>query len=326
MQYRPLGDSGILVSEIGFGAWGIGGLVRDSIAYGPTDDAMSQRAVQAAFDAGVTFYDTAALYGYGHSEELLGRTLHSVRDRVVFSTKAGYVDFSGKQDFSPHGLRSSLEDSLHRLKTEYIDVFQLHDPPIALLEQDDAIMTTLEKMRQEGLIRVVGISTRSPAEGLVAVQRLGFKSVQVNFNLVDQRARELDLFAACRAGGAGIIVRTPLCFGFLTGKYAAGDVNVAGDHRQKWEQRQIELWTKASSLFCAELGGETVQSKAQLALRFVLSFDEVSTTIPGMLTEEHVAENIPAGDLGPLPSHVIAAAAEIYKQNSFFCRKHPGLK
>ena len=144
MQYRPLGDSGILVSEIGFGAWGIGGLVRDSIAYGPTDDAMSQRAVQAAFDAGVTFYDTAALYGYGHSEELLGRTLHSVRDRVVFSTKAGYVDFSGKQDFSPHGLRSSLEDSLHRLKTEYIDVFQLHDPPIALLEQDDAIMTTLE--------------------------------------------------------------------------------------------------------------------------------------------------------------------------------------
>ena len=320
MKYRPLGGSGIQVSEIGFGAWGIGGLVQDSRAYGPTDDKVSQQALMAAFEAGVTFFDTAALYGYGHSEELIGKTLRGVRDQIVISTKAGYVNFNGIQDFSPAYLRSSLEASLCRLKTDYVDVFQLHDPPIDLLESDDSIMTTLEKLRAEGKIRVIGISTRAPMDSLVAVERLGFKSVQVNFNLVDQRAIELGLFTACRAYGVGIIARTPLCFGFLTGKYAADDDYAEGDHRRRWKPQQIELWAEACKLFSAGLTSEELQTNAQIALRYVLSFPEVSTTIPGMLTDEHVAENVEASDLGSFSAKVLDGFADIYRQHNFIWR------
>ncbi len=320
MKYRALGNSGLQVSEIGFGAWGIGGLVQDSSAYGPTDDKVSQQALAAAFDAGVTFYDTAALYGYGHSEELLGKTFRTVRDQIVLSTKAGYVNFSGVQDFSPGFLRTSLEASLRRLQTEYVDVFQLHDPPIDLLKNDNTIMAALETLQNEGKIRVIGISTRSPMDSLTAVEQLGFKSIQVNFNMVDQRAIEVGLFDACRTHGVGIIARTPLCFGFLTGKYAADDDYAEGDHRRKWKREQIELWADAYKLFRAELGNEVLQTNAQIALRYVLSFAEVSTTIPGMLTEDHVSENVTASGLGPFSPSLLADFAGIYGQHSFFAK------
>jgi len=318
MKYRTLGNSGIQVSEIGFGAWGIGGLVQDSSAYGPTDDKVSQQALVAAFDAGVTFYDTAALYGYGHSEELIGKTFRAVRDQIVLSTKAGYVNFSGVQDFSPDYLRTSLEGSLRRLQTEYVDVFQLHDPPIDLLKNDNTIMATLEKLQNEGKIRVIGISTRSPMDSLLAVEQFGFKSIQVNFNMVDQRAIELGLFDACRTHGVGVIARTPLCFGFLTGKYAADDDYAEGDHRRKWKREQIELWAEACNLFSAELTNKEPQSNAQIALRYVLSCAEISTTIPGMLSDEHVVENTAASDFGSFTSDVIKRFSEIYAQHTFF--------
>ncbi|MBI4764783.1 MAG: aldo/keto reductase [Deltaproteobacteria bacterium] len=320
MNYRTLGRTGLLVSEIGFGAWGIGGIVRDSSAYGRTDDRVSQRALEAAYEAGVTFFDTSALYGYGHSEELIGKTLHKVRDRIVISTKAGFIDFSGAQDFSPAHLRSSLEASLRRLRSGYVDVFQLHDPPLDLLEQDDSIMTTLNNFQEEGKIRIIGISTRTPADSLIAVERLGFKSVQVNFNLVDQRVLEIGLFPACRTHGAGLIVRTPLCFGFLTGKYAAGDDYAVGDHRGRWKPEQVKLWAEACELFSATLAPEEAQSNAQIALRYVLSFVEVSTTIPGMLTNTQVVENVAASGMGPFPMQVIKEFSEIYRRHTFFCK------
>ncbi|GFO68515.1 aldo/keto reductase [Geomonas limicola] len=317
MRYRGLGDTGLQVSEIGFGAWGIGGTTGDARAYGPTDDAVSARALKKAFDLGVTFYDTAALYGYGHSEELIGETLAPVRDRIVISTKVGYLDFSGKQDFSPAHIRRSLEQSLRRLKTDYVDLFQLHDPAIELLTPDGEVLSTLRQLEQEGKIRVAGISTRSPKDSLTAVRELGFKSVQVNFSLVDQRCIELGIFDACRAAGAGIIARTPLCFGFLTGKYE-NQSYAAGDHRNLWKPEQIACWAKAYQLFATQLAGEGALSHAQNALRYILSFAEVSTTIPGMLTEEHVLENVPASDLGPFAPAELERFAAIYAENRFF--------
>lgn len=318
MNYRPLGATGIQVSEIGFGAWGIGGVVRNSRGYGPTDDNVSKQALMAAFDGGVTFFDTSSLYGYGHSEELIGETLHSVRDQIVISTKAGYVDFGGGQNFSPTYLRSSLEASLGRLKTDYVDVFQLHDPPMELLERDDSIIASLEILRKEGKFRIAGISTRTPADSLIAVEQLGFKSVQVNFSLVDQRANEINLFSYSKKHGAGIIARTPLCFGFLTGKYSANDDYGEGDHRRKWNKEQIQCWAEAYKLFSAGLAKAEQQSNAQIALRYVLSFDSVSTTIPGMLTDVHVAENLAASNLGPFPGSVVDEFSEIYRRHKFF--------
>jgi len=319
MKYRQLGRSGIQISEIGFGAWGIGGLVQDSSAYGPTNDKVSRQALMTAFNYGVTFFDTSALYGYGHSEELIGEAFSGgLRDRVVISTKAGYVNFSGLQDFSPGYLRGSLEASLRRLKTDYVDLFQLHDPPMELFENDDSIMNTMEKLKDEGKIRVIGISARSPMDSLMAVERLGVGSVQVNFNLVDQRALDAGLFSACHRNGVGIIARTPLCFGFLTGKYSAEDEYAEGDHRRRWKQEQVKLWSEACRLFNKGLEDGVTQTDAQMALRYVLSFPEISSAIPGMLTNEHVMENIAASDLGAFSQVTLQEFTRIYGRHNFF--------
>ena len=317
MRYRDFGTTGLRVSEIGFGAWGIGGVSADARAYGPTDDAVSAKALLTAFDEGITFFDTAALYGYGHSETLIGATLKHVRDKIVISSKVGYVDFSGKQDFSPEYMRSSIEASLKRLQTDCIDIYQLHDPPIDLLIEDGRVIETLARLREEGKIRVPGISTRSPTESLVAVERLGFHSVQVNFNLVDQRILKLGLLDKCRAHGTGIIARTPLCFGFLTGRYSAKDDYAQGDHRGRWKREQLERWAQAVNLFTAELTGKEQQTDTQVALRYILSFEGISTTIPGMLTPEHVLENAASSRLGPFPRDVLDRFSAIYGENSF---------
>ncbi|MCX7885937.1 MAG: aldo/keto reductase, partial [Verrucomicrobiae bacterium] len=116
MNMRPLGHTGLIVSEIGFGTWGIGG-----DAYGPTDDEESRRALERAFERGICYYDTADLYGDGHSETLLGEVFERRRDRVVIATKAGFVDRSGRQDFSPSHLRRALAGSLQRLRSDYVD-------------------------------------------------------------------------------------------------------------------------------------------------------------------------------------------------------------
>ena len=318
MNYRYLGDTGIKVSEIGFGAWGIGGTPMDARAYGPTDDNESHVALRKAFETGITFYDTAALYGYGHSEEVIGATLKDVRKHIIISSKVGYKNFKGEQDFSAQYIRHSLEGSLRRLQTDYIDVYQLHDPPIELLQKDDSIIENLNLLIQEGKIRVAGISTRSPEDSLIAIKQFDFKSIQVNFNLSDQRALELGLFEECKDCGAGIIIRTPLCFGFLTGKYSANDNYAAGDHRAKWSPEQIERWAEAYKLFVSNLPEKEEQTNAQIALRFCLSYSSVSTVIPGMLTHEHVEENVLSSQLGPFSPSILEQFNTIYRKHNFF--------
>lgn len=320
MNYRKLGNTGLLVSEIGFGAWGIGGVIKDARAYGPTDDKVSLLALRKAFDVGITFYDTAALYGYGHSEKLIGEVIKGVRQRVIISSKVGYKNFKGEQDFSPAYIRESLELSLKRLQTDYIDVYQLHDLPLELLESDASILETMESLKREGKIRAVGISVRSPEDSLIAIKQFGFKTIQVNFNMVDQRALEIGLFDKCAELGVGVIARTPLCFGFLTGKYTANDKYAAADHRSRWNPEQIERWANAYKLFASELVENKKQTNAQIALRFCLSYTAVSTTIPGMLTEEHVEENALSSELGPFSAVILERFNKIYQKHKFFIK------
>lgn len=318
MRYRTLGSTGIRVSEIGFGTWGLGGTARGSVAYGPTDDAESIRALRAAIEAGIDFFDTADFYGFGHSEAVLGAALRGVRDRVAIASKAGMVDARGAQDFSPRHLRRALEQSLTRLDTDYIDLYQLHSPPIDLLKADDRIVAELERFRRDGKIRAYGLSARSPDDALVAVKQLGFGCVQVNFNLVDQRATENGLFDACAAQNAGVIARTPLCFGFLTGRYSDATRFDELDHRNRWSKEQRERWSNALGHFVTTIARQPGQTPAQFALRFCLSFQAVCTVIPGMLTEDHVHENAAASELGALPAKECADIAGVYRESSFF--------
>jgi aryl-alcohol dehydrogenase-like predicted oxidoreductase len=320
MNYRPLGNSQIQISEIGFGAWGIGGNQDGARAYGPTDDAESKLALSRAIDRGITFFDTSPLYGYGHSEKLIGETLSTKRSEIVLSSKVGYVNFKGDQNFSPSHIRSSLEGSLRRLRTDYIDVFQLHDPPIDQLRGDGEILRTLDALQEEGKVRAIGISVRAPNEGLVARDVYPFQCIQLNFNLVDQRAQEDGVLDQCLEHGIGVISRTPLCFGFLTGKYSAADEYDSTDHRSLWSKEQVDRWAQAYRLFATELNDANVQSNAQIALRYCLSFKGITTAIPGMLCEAHVDENSQSSAMGRFGADTLAHFREIYKQNTFFVK------
>jgi aryl-alcohol dehydrogenase-like predicted oxidoreductase len=321
MRYRTLGSSGIRVSEIGFGTWGLGGNAHGAVAYGATSDAESIAALRAACDRGVNFFDTSDFYGFGHSERVLGEALRGMRDRVFIATKAGLLDASGTHDFSPAHLRGALEASLARLGTDYVDLFQLHSPPIELLERQPEVIGCLEDLRRAGKLRAYGASVRSPDEGLVAVERLGLRCIQANFSLLDQRALENGLLERCERLGAGLIGRTPLSFGFLTGQYSAATKFDPHDHRNRWSAEQRERWANALGKFIAALRSRSSHTPAQLALRFCLSFAAVSTVIPGMLTEAHVAENTAASDLGPLDDADLAALVNVYREQAFFVER-----
>jgi aryl-alcohol dehydrogenase-like predicted oxidoreductase len=321
MKYRLLGATGLRVSEIGFGGWGIGGSGNGALAYGPTEDSESKLALRRAFELGVNFYDTSDFYGFGHSEELIGEALKEVRSQVIIATKVGLVDPIGAQDFSPHHIRQSAEGSLRRLQTDYIDLYQLHSPSMDVLGQDDQILAVLHSLQTEGKIRTLGISVRSPDDGLVAVTRFGFQAIQVNFNLVDQRAAVNGLLTLCEKQDVGVIVRTPLCFGFLTGQYSAADPFDPFDHRSRWSPEQVQRWAEAYPLFSSVLIKREMQTQAQFALRFCLSYQSVSTAIPGMLTREHVEENVLASNLGGLSQNELLPIMKIYQENQFFLGK-----
>jgi aryl-alcohol dehydrogenase-like predicted oxidoreductase len=318
MNYRTLGRTRLDVSEIGFGAWGIGGSTANTLSYGPTDDAVSKAALERAYEQGVTFFDTADLYGDGRSEALIGEVFKARRDKIVIATKAGFLGLEAGQDFSVQHLKKSLEASLTRLRTDYVDLYQLHDPSIAYLEQNSEILEFLEDLKRKGTIRDYGISVRSPDEGLLAVRKIGFACIQVNFNMVDQRAIENGFFELCEEENVGIICRTPLCFGFLTGKYASRDAFHAEDHRNRFKTEQIERWANAHRLFSSAATGEVRQTHAQLAIRYCLSYEIVSTVIPGMLKSEEVDENIEASHLGPLAREDRRQIESVYQQSTFY--------
>jgi aryl-alcohol dehydrogenase-like predicted oxidoreductase len=173
LRYRSLGSSGIKVSVIGFGAWGIGGRTPGPTSYGDTDDSLSRRALNEAYDRGITFYDTASVYGDGHSEELIGECFESRRDQVVIATKAGITSSFRCYDFSEAGLRASLEGSLRRLRTDYVDLFQLHNAGSDVVSAHPHIGDLLSRLREEGKIRAYGFSTPGPQDALDLLETPG---------------------------------------------------------------------------------------------------------------------------------------------------------
>jgi aryl-alcohol dehydrogenase-like predicted oxidoreductase len=318
VRYRALGATGLAVSEIGFGAWGIGGPTPGATSYGPTDDALSLRTLAHALDRGITFFDTSNAYGDGHSETLIGQAFRGRRDAVVIATKAGFPSFDRAPDFTPDHLRRSLDGSLRRLQTDHVDLFQLHSPPIALLRDDAAILETVRALVREGKARAFGVSVRTPEDGLAAIRDLAVPVIQVNLNLLDQRAVEVGLVALAAETGAALIARTPLCFGMLSGRVPVDSVFDPQDHRSRWPRAQIERWLDGSRRFVdAIAAGERVTS-AQVALRYCLSHPAVAAAIPGMMRPQEVDENAAASALGPLAPPAIAEIARIYADSDFF--------
>ncbi len=318
MKYRDLGNTGLKVSEIGFGAWGLGGTNNGAIAYGKTDDDQSINALQYAYQQGVNFYDTSNLYGMGHSEKIIGRAFKGLRHKVIIATKGGILNTEGEQDFTETHLRSALEQSLIRIQSDYIDLYQLHSPPKNIFEKNSSLKHCLESFIKEGKVRSIAVSCRSPQDAIDLIKTYKIKAVQVNLSLIDMRAIECNLIEICKKHGASIIARTPLCFGFLTGRYSSDSKFDLGDHRSRWKKKQIDQWTSLATIFSNTIKSGGPQSATQKALRFCLSFPEVATVIPGMLTCEQVTENIKASTLGPLQMKEIESVKEIYNKNSTY--------
>ncbi|PYP61323.1 MAG: hypothetical protein DMD37_13935 [Gemmatimonadetes bacterium] len=319
MKQRVLGRTGLTVGEIGFGAWAIGGNHVGN-SYGPTDDAESRRAVRRAFELGCTFFDTADVYGHGHSEELLGAALRDVRDRVILATKVGGnfynrdvhpllaeriaqmadkpinqippdapLPVTHDSNFTPGYVRFALEQSLKRLGTDYIDVLQLHNPALSLISSMETY-AVLEELKREGKIRWYGVSVHPPEEGLAAVRATMPDTVQIVYN-VARREAEDEFFPAAHAAGIGVIAREPLANGFLAGKYAWDSTWEKGDIRARMPRPYVKQMA-ALGQRVRELAEKAGTSPTQLALRFVLDQPAVSVAIVGMKTVQQVDENL----------------------------------
>ncbi len=291
MQYRDFGKTGIKVSEIGFGCWAIGGNSHGN-SYGPTIDKNSIDAVNRALDLGLNFFDTADVYGWGHSEELLGKTLRGKRDRVVLATKVG-ADFyqgHGFQTFTPEYIRYALEKSLTRLQTDYIDVYQLHNPPIKLLSREETF-APLKELKKEGKIRAFGVSVFTPVEGVTALNVGKPDCIQITYNIFSWRAEE-QLFPLAFESGCAIIAREPLANGFLSGKYETKPRFAAGDFRKNWPLEYIQARAEAARQL--NFLKHTEQTMCQGALRFALADRSVTCTVVGMKDIEMVEENLAA--------------------------------
>ena len=316
MQYRQLGSSGIRVSVIGFGAWGIGGRTAGATSYGETDDAESSRALNAAFDRGINFYDTANVYGDGHSEELIGNCFKGRRHEVIIATKAGITSSFRGYDFSSSALRTSLEGSLRRLQTDYVDLLQLHNAGPSVIRDQPDIADLMNRFVEEGKVRACGFSTPSPEDALELVDFPNVVCFQVNCNLLDWRAIDVGLFDRALVHNIAIIARTPLAFGFLTGQFTGDIVFDVSDHRSRWSRKKISTWLEtADAIFSILAGSERKPDRAEVALRFCLSFDAVATVIPGMLSCTEVLANVAAVDKGPLYPSLMRDIERIYRHH-----------
>jgi aryl-alcohol dehydrogenase-like predicted oxidoreductase len=316
MQSRRLGKIGWDVSEIGFGAWAIGG------EWGETDEEESMAALHAAVDAGVTFFDTADVYGDGRSERLLGRLLRERDERLVVATKFGRRVEQDPALYTYENLRGWLERSRENLGVEVVDLVQLHSPPWETYYLPE-VHEACSRLVEEGLVRAYGVSVEKVEEGLKAIEYDGVATIQLIFNLLRQRPAEL-FFEQARRRDVGVIVRVPLASGLLTGKFDRNSTFAAEDHRAY--NRQGEQFDRGETFSGVdyEAGLEVVEelrplvppgaTLAQLALRWILTFDAVSTVIPGAKTPEQARANAAAADL-PAPSpETMERIAEIYRR------------
>lgn len=295
---RPLGQTGLKVGEVAFGAWAIGGgtvINGRPLGFGSVDDEESLAALAQAFALGVNFVDTADAYGAGHSETLVGRALKQSPLRVHVATKVGNVRRDPEppaKNFDPEYIRRACDRSLHRLGVTCIDLYQLHGPSMEVIENRET-WATLRALKDQGKIAHYGISINGVEEGLRAIEVGEVETIQVVYNLLAREPEE-KLFEAADRHGVGIIARVPLASGLLTGKYGPGHVFESNDHRRNKyppDKLAAALQRVARYRFLAEGTGRTL---AQAALKFALLPKPVACVIPGGKTAKQVAENVGA--------------------------------
>lgn len=285
MKLRPFGNTGMNVSEIGLGTWQLA-----NPDWGVSDKVEALRIVQKSLEAGCNFFDTAPGYGSGRSEELLGEGLKSVRTDVIICTKFGH-SAEGLTDFGSHAIGPSIEASLRRLQTDYLDIVLMHNPAREWMDgRVSSQYEEFEKLKAEGKIRAYGVSLDWREEVDLVVETTKSKALEVFFNALYQEP--LPAFQNAYEKGVGIIVKVPLDSGWLSGRYRKG--HNFSDIRQRWPAEVIERRSALVERFARLVPEGT--SMAHAALQFILAHPQVSTVIPGAKTVEQALDNFAAAD------------------------------
>jgi aryl-alcohol dehydrogenase-like predicted oxidoreductase len=317
MNARTLGKTGREVSEIGFGAWQIGA------DWGEVEEDSAVATLHAAADAGVTFFDTADVYGDGRSERLVGRLLRErPGEGITVATKMGRRLDQTVENYSPEHFREWNDRSRENLGVETLDLVQLHCPPTDLYYHPE-VFEDLDRMVEEGRMAAYGVSVERVEEALKAIEYPNVATVQIIFNAFRQRPGGLFFREAARRG-VGVIVRVPLASGLLSGKYTRETTFGPDDHRTF--NRHGELFDVGETFAGVpfEVGLDAVEelrplvpegaTLAQLALRWILMHDAVSTVIPGARSPEQARANAAAADVPALDDAAMARIAAVYEE------------
>jgi len=319
MQTRPFGRTGRNVSVIGFGAWAIGG------AWGNVDESDAIAALNAALDAGMTFIDTADVYGDGRSERLIGKVLKERGGEPPFvATKAGRrLPQQSVAGYSDENLRAWIERSLANLGVGTLDLVQLHCPPTDLYYNPD-VFGSLDRLKQEGKVRDYGVSVERIEEAIKAIDYPGVVSIQIIFNIFRQRPTEL-FFDLAKRKKVAVIARVPLASGLLTGKLSADSTFADDDHRsfnrhgkafdvgETFSGVPYDVGLRAVERIRKVIGANA--QMAQFALRWILMFDAVTVAIPGAKNAAQARANARAASLPPLSQAQMAELKAIYDED-----------
>lgn len=317
MNYRKFGRTGRSVSEIGFGAWAIGG------SWGDVSEADAQAALNAALDAGTTFIDTADVYGDGRSEKIIADVLKARGgERPFVATKAGRrLSPHVSEGYNKDNLTMFVERSLKNLATDCLDLVQLHCPPTEVYYRPD-VFEAMESLIKEGKIRNYGVSVEKVEEGLKAIEYPGVASVQIIYNIFRQRPADL-FFGEAKRKGVAVIVRVPLASGLLTGKMSAQTSFAADDHRAF--NRNGEAFDKGETFSGVpyEVALQVVEdirrlvpgdaTMAQFALRWILMNEAVTTVIPGAKNAAQANGNASASGIKEISPSTIEELKAIYE-------------
>ena len=300
MNKRRYGNSGKYVSEIGFGGWQLG----NRQDWEAMEDTAAISLVHEALDRGINFFDTAPNYGLGKSEELLGKAMLGKRHEAIINTKFGHTA-EGSTNYSADALRTSVEQSLSRLQTDYLDSILIHNPPFEYLDGKYSHYKVLEDLKSEGKILSYGVSVDSTRDMLEVIQHSSIGVMEVMFNIFYQETA--GAFMLAQEKDIALIIKVPLDSGWLSGKY--NSKSTFGGVRSRWSPEVIRKRSELVDKIQFITDKDTSMTMA--ALRFILSYPEVSTVIPGVRNAAQLSENISASTQS-MPEETVRKLQELW--------------
>jgi aryl-alcohol dehydrogenase-like predicted oxidoreductase len=317
VRYRTFAGTDIRVSEVGFGVWSVA-----TTWWGVRDEGLAKDLLAEAYDLGINFFDTADVYGEGRGETLLAEVFAGRRDRIVIATKFGYDIYNHPgprrghgelpQDWSPAFVRKALEGSLRRLGTDWIDIYQLHNPRMEAIT-DERLWEELERQKAAGKIRAIGVALGPDIgwreEGLAALRGGRADMLQIIYNAIEREPGE-ELLAAAAAAGRSCAVRVPHASGLLDGSYDPERPFDRSDHRSHRPRAWMEAGLRVRDALPLGGGGRTM---GQAAIRFCLEPAAVATVLPNITSRDNLREFAAAGDLDPLQPEELAELRRVWE-------------